>query len=73
MALVVLFENETTRFRPTFNRPARKGKRWITEERTRWVYPNGFTRGGPYLERYQVEVFKEVDLPADNAKIEWDL
>jgi hypothetical protein len=75
MALVVLFEDlqANNRFRTKFNRPARRGKRWTFEERTRWVYPNANTRGGAYLVGYKVEVFKEVDLPADNPKIEWDL
>ena len=56
-----------------FNRPARKGKRWVTVEKFRWVYPTISNPHYPYLVTYQVEVFVTVDLPADRPILEWDL
>ena len=59
-------------FRPNFNRPPRRGKRWVKVEKFRWVYSD---RGEhyPYLVSYFVEELRKVDLPADRPALEWDL
>ena len=68
----LLFADLPAEAAPRF-RQARKGKRWVKEERYRWVYPTIDLPHYPYIVRYQVEVFVTVDLPPDNPPIEWDL
>ena len=63
---------DESNFRPSFNRPPRKGKRWVKVEYTTWVYSQ---RGEfhPFMKKTYGERFLEVDLPADNPRLEWDL
>ena len=64
--------SNTKPFRPTFNRPPRKGKRWVPIVKVRWVYSNKGEHA-PYGVKYSAgEKLVEVDLPADNRFARWD-
>jgi hypothetical protein len=59
-------------FRPCFDRPARKSKRWVPIIKVRWVYSE---RGEhyPYGKEYWAgEKLVEVELPADRPQVRWD-
>lgn len=68
----ILFWDLPEKIRPTFNRPPRRGKRWVVVEYIRWVYSN-HGEFHPFMVKTYGEHLIEVDLPADRPTLEWDL